>query len=205
MSRAACLALSTSGWSNGLIPMQPSGHHGGVLPQQHLRAQRRGGPRRAQPEAGRSSSWSPGPRVTSTSSPVLGAKFGAARDGTTTGRMPLPSLPVDSAMSCSAQSPNPAMPEPLSASTTLSTPAALATPRSAPSRSPGLSGVVGLQGGLDRVRLVEQPPRRQRRRDRSAPARRRSAPSSGHPPRGRRGRRGSRRPAPTRRAESRGR
>ena len=42
---------------------------------------------------------------TSTSSGVLGSKFGASRPSTTTGRMPLPSLPVDSAISCSAQSP----------------------------------------------------------------------------------------------------
>ena len=78
--------------------------------------------------------------MASTSSGVLGSKLGASRDSTTTGRMPLPSLPVDSAISCSAQSPKPGNAEPALASTTLSTPARLAAPSRPPSRSPGLSG-----------------------------------------------------------------
>ena len=41
---------------------------------------------------------------------------------TTTGSMPVPCLPVDSAISCSAQSPKPTMPEPASAITSLSRP-----------------------------------------------------------------------------------
>lgn len=43
-------------------------------------------------------------------------------------------------MSCSAQSPNPVMPEPVSASTTFSAPPAWAAPSAAAKRNAGLSG-----------------------------------------------------------------
>ena len=61
------------------------------------------------PDLVRTSSKSqPGPKLASTSSGVLGEKLGAVGDSTITGSTPLPSLPVDSAISCSAQSPKPA-------------------------------------------------------------------------------------------------
>ena len=62
---------------------------------------------------------------------------GASVPSTTTGRIPVPFLPVDSATSCSTQSPNPAYAAPPDARTSLSTPARAACPRSAPRRSAG--------------------------------------------------------------------
>ena len=109
ISRAAFLALSTSGWSNGLIPMsrpatEVAYSHSSICAPSGARRRRPAGSR-AGPPCGRRAD------VTSTASGVLGSKLGASRDGTTTGRTPLPFLPVDSAMSCSAQSPTPGMPE----------------------------------------------------------------------------------------------
>ena len=59
----------------------------------------------------------------------------------TTGRTPVPSLPVDSAMSCSAQSAKPTMPEPSSAMTILLR-SGLVPPRAVPRARPMLSGGV---------------------------------------------------------------
>ena len=81
---------------------------------------------------------------------------GASGDSTTTGSKPRPDLPVDSAISCSAQSPKPSMPEPESASTTLSRPSTPAPPSAAPSCRDGLPSVAASVCG-QRVRVVEQP------------------------------------------------
>ncbi len=139
IDRAAALALSTSGWSNGLIPISRPAtavaySHSSICAPSVASTDT------PNPEAGRTeSNTKSGPTVHSTSSGLLGWKFGASRPSTTTGRMPLPSLPVDSATSCSAQSPKPGYGAPASAMTSLSTPARLATPSRAPSRRPGLS------------------------------------------------------------------
>ena len=80
------------------------------------------------------------PIVTVVASSLASAKPGASVFSTATGSRPVPFLPVDSAISCSAQSGNPAMPEPLSASTTFSAPLLCAVPSAAASTSAGLSG-----------------------------------------------------------------
>ena len=139
MLRAASLALSTSGWSKGLMPMiRPATE----VAYSHISIWAPSGASTLtpQPDLVRTSSKSqPGPKLPRISSALLGEKLAAAGDSTITGRMPLPSLPVDSAISCSAQSPKPAYGASALHSTSLSTPARLATPRSAPSRRPGLS------------------------------------------------------------------
>ncbi len=112
-----------------------------------------------------------GPTVASTQSGVLGSKLGESSDGTTTGRMPWPFLPVDSAISCSAQSPKPGYGDPASPMTTLSTPWAFAAPSSAPIRSAGLSGESASSAGRMRRGGVEQLGRRSLRPARSAPGR----------------------------------
>ena len=156
MSRAACLALSTSGWSNGLIPISRPATTV-AYSQSSICAPSGASTAAPHPEAGSASMCTPVPIVTSTSSGVLGSKLGASRTGTTTGRMPWPSLPVDSAISCSAQSPKPGMPEPLSARTTLSTPCRVGHPEQGAQAQAGIVGVVGLESRLDRLGLVEQP------------------------------------------------
>ena len=99
---------------------QPAGRGGRDLPEQHLRAERaadatseRGGLAVGEPVAR-------GVVVGVADEPGHGdvggrpaRPRGRRRRPTTTGRMPVPSLPVDSAMSCSAQSANPTMPEPV--------------------------------------------------------------------------------------------
>jgi hypothetical protein len=94
---------------------------------------------------------------TSTSSGVLGSKLVAAVPSTTTGSTPIPSLPVDSAISCSTQSPKPTIGVSASTSTTLSAPARLATPTNAPSRRPGLSVESSAREGRESGGLVQQP------------------------------------------------
>ena len=109
----------------------PAGDRGRVLPDHELRTERAARPwcrrcagaGRASPDAGRRASPKPG----------------ASTDSTTTGSRPVPCLPVDSAISCSAQSPKPWMPDPKSAMTTLSRPARPASPSAAPSVRAGLS------------------------------------------------------------------
>jgi hypothetical protein len=91
------LLSCTFGWSNGSMP-QPAGHGGGVLPGQELRAERAAhgarGPSGASPSA-----------TTSGVAGRLGARGVRRLDDH--GQQPLPCLPVDSATSCSAQSPKP--------------------------------------------------------------------------------------------------
>ena len=105
---------------------QPAGGSGRDLPQQQLGAQgaadvdlgaRRPRPRR--PAARGVSSESPTRRATVTS--AAGQRTsGSSAPATTTGRTPVPSLPVLSAISCSAQSAKPTMPDPLSTMASLS-------------------------------------------------------------------------------------
>ena len=68
----------------------------------------------------------------------------------------MPCLPVDSAMSCSAQLPNPTRPEPVSASTTFSAPALCAAAIAAASTIAGLSGASRASSGAACGGLVEE-------------------------------------------------
>ena len=124
----------------------PAGHGGGVLPEQELRAERavdrdaavRG---RRHVAGGRASHQE--------RRPASGVgEAGRVGPSTTTGRMPVPFLPVDSAISCSAQSPKPTMPEPASAQHDLVA-AGRGRPRPAPRRAaaPGLSSSAASVGG----------------------------------------------------------
>ena len=101
-----------------------------------------------------SSSWAPSepatctpwPGAATSSSPTscTCSRSGASHavsgspGATTTGSSPVPSLPVDSAISCSIQAGSPAMPDPWSAKTSLSR-SGRVPPRAAPSCRPGLS------------------------------------------------------------------
>ena len=139
-------------------PDQPAGDGGGVLPQQHLGAER-GVDRHAvrRRPAGPCRTRSRARPCASTSSGVLGSKFGASRPSTTTGRMPLPSLPVDSATSCSAQSPKPGYGAPASAMHQLVDAGQVGDAEQGPEPQPGVVDRVGLEGRADRLGLVEQP------------------------------------------------
>ena len=159
--RACFLASSTFGWSNGLMPIsRPAtavaySHSSSLAAQRsgrwrHPSRRTAGSPGRSRRRSGRGAPGSrPGRRP---------AKPGAAGSSTTTGSRPRPFLPVDSAISCSAQSPNPLIPEPKSAKTTLSQRASAlwACPSSAPSCRPGLSALVHRQRGGGRRGVVQQ-------------------------------------------------
>ena len=90
-SRAATLALSTFGWSKGLTPI--SAHATTVANSQRIMCSARF------PEISTSDSEPAPPTESASGSP--------SRLVPTTGRIPFPSLPVDSATSCSTQSPSP--------------------------------------------------------------------------------------------------
>ena len=166
----------------------PAGDGGRVLPQQHLRAER--ARTTAAPPAGgrRRVHVSPEPIVTSTSSVVLGEKFGAS-----SGRRRRPAgCPCRSCRSTRRSAARPSRRSrrcrsPSSTSTSLSRRRGWPPPSAAPSRSAGLSAVVGLRArGWIAAGLVEQLGRCRRRPGRSARGRTRSAPSSGRRRRGRR-------------------
>ena len=110
-SRAACLGALDVGLVERVDADDPAGDGGGVLPQQQLRAQRGVDAERPTRTLVRTSSNS-ARRGRSVTEHLVGRARGEVRarraTSTTTGRMPLPSLPVDSAISCSAQSPKPA-------------------------------------------------------------------------------------------------
>ena len=72
--------------------------------------------------------------------------------------MPLSSLPVDSAISCSAQSPKPGMPESVVAEHHLVDAGRVGHAEQGTEAQPGVVGVVALEVRLDGGRLVEQPP-----------------------------------------------
>src|SRR3712207_2845143 len=105
---------TTSGWSNGLVPST-----------RPTTAVAYSQPRNCAPSVpvtpteGPGSTGSP-PTTTSSASGAVAP--GASGDSTTTGSRPRPSLPVDPATNCSAQSPKPVIAEPPSARVTLSRP-----------------------------------------------------------------------------------
>ena len=163
---------------------QPAGDRRGVLPEQELRA--RAARRPCTPAVACA-------RTVPSESRVRRRRVGrsrARRRSTTTGRRPVPCLPVDSAMSCSAQSPKPTMPEPASASTTLSRPAACGRAERRAEREAGVV-VVLAEARQQRLGLVEQGGDVDAGQRRRAPGRTRSARCSGRRRSGRRGRRGS--------------
>src|SRR3954453_19075490 len=117
----------TFGWSNGLIPR--------IRP---VIAVAYSHPRNCAPSGPTAPTDGPGsgagaPTTASSASGVCAP--GACTDSSATGRMPRPSLPVDSAISCSAQSPKPRMGVSDSASTmpTLSRPMRKPAPSATPS------------------------------------------------------------------------
>ena len=139
------------------MPSSRPGDRGGVLPQQQLGAQRRVD-RDRPPRGGRDP-------VEDEVGPdghehAVGRARGEVRGrraiGTTTGRTPLPSLPVDSATSCSAQSPKPGYGDPASPSTSLSTPCGVGGAEQRAQPDARVVGGVGLERGTDRLRGVEQ-------------------------------------------------
>ena len=173
ISRAACLGALDVGLVERVDPDHPAGDGGGVLPQQHLRAERArrrrrpsrtpGGPCRARdvgPEGGQ--------HLVGRAGGEVGGVEGRRRR-----RAGCPCRPCrwTRRSSCSAQSPKPAYGAPASASTSLSTPARLAAPSRAPSRRPGLSTESASRAGPDGLGLVEQRRRCRRRPARSAPGR----------------------------------
>ena len=118
--RAAFLALSTSGWSNGLMPSRRPAI--ATAYSQSRNCAPRGPPTvtasllTARGSVGPSSSATPCralTRRTTRTSSAPAVTSGAPGPSATTGRRPLPSLPVDSAMSCSAQSREPGDPRAL--------------------------------------------------------------------------------------------
>src|SRR3954467_14643115 len=124
----------TFGWSNGLIPR--------IRP---VIAVAYSHPRNCAPSGPTTPTDGPGsgagaPTTASSASGVCAP--GACTDSSATGRMPRPSLPVDSAISCSAQSPKPRMGVSDSASTmpTLSRPVRKTAPRATPSARAALPG-----------------------------------------------------------------
>ena len=133
------LDSATLGWSNGLIPRTRPAI---AVAYSQARNCAPSGPLTARcgtmPPPGTVSGPSAPPVVTvSTSSSVAP---GALGDSTTTGRMPRPFLPVDSAISCSAQSPRPVIPVPSSMSATLLRPSlTAAAPSATPKARLGLS------------------------------------------------------------------
>jgi hypothetical protein len=131
--RAAFLAASTSGWSNGLIP---SSRPTIAVAYSHSR----NWPPSA-PSMPISAPCVASPMAIGVASDRASVNSGSSGFSTTTGSRPVPFLPVDSAMSCSAQSPKPLMPEPVSAMTTFSAPRACAPPSAAASTSAGLSAL----------------------------------------------------------------
>ncbi len=78
----------------------------------------------------------PAPIATRITSTAGDRHSGACVEDTTTGSRPTPSLPVDSATSCSAQSPNPGCVAGSAHTTSLSRPSATAAVRTAPSAAP---------------------------------------------------------------------
>ena len=95
-----------------------------------------------------------GPDAATTTSRGRPAHLGRVGPSTATGSTPLPSLPVDSAMSCSAQSAKPTMPEPRSAIGDLV--AARVAGHGGGEHERGVVRRVGVQLAGDRLRLVEQ-------------------------------------------------
>lgn len=173
--RAADLAASTSGWSKGLMPSRrpatavANSHTIIWAPRSPAMVTRSREVRRRRlrpPDA------PPGrrrhPLVTS-------GELGSA----TTGRTPVPSLPVDSAMSCSAQSAKPTMPEPSSTMTILLRSGEV-PPKAAAKAQPNVVGVV-LAQELPSTRPNPAVPARQHRQGPTEPAQKQSVRSSARP------------------------
>ena len=146
----------TLGWSNGLMPSSrparavAASQTRNCAPERsvdrHVRARRRC--RASPPAAARRRTV-----TVSTSAPVAPGAVGVS---TTTGRMPVPSLPVDSATSCSAQSPRPVMPVPSSTRAILSRPARGRGPGPRPAPAPGCRPSSSADAAGELLGLVEQ-------------------------------------------------